>query len=64
MESNQVYTSQSLTDYLVPSNSDKTNSDKGGVVTVYFLSIQSKRFVALMNKIVVSVPVLFQEMLS
>ena len=31
----------------------------GGVAAVYFLSIQSKRFVALMNEIVASIMILF-----
>ena len=31
----------------------------GGVAAVYFLSIQSKRFVALMNEIVASMIILF-----
>ena len=40
-------TSQDSIDYLVPSYCDKTNNDmEGGIVALYFLSIQSKHFEA------------------
>ena len=35
---------------------------RGGVAAVYFLNIQSKRFVALMNEIVASMMILFSTM--
>ena len=52
LKSNLVYASQGLIDYLVPSYQIKLTMVGGGVAAVYFLSIQSKRFVALMNEIV------------
>ena len=48
-----------LIDYLVPSYLIKLTIVGGGVAAVYFLSIQSKRFVALMNDIVASMIILF-----
>ena len=48
-----------LIDYLVPSYLIKLTMVGGGVAAVYFLSIQSKRFVALMNEIVASMIILF-----
>ena len=44
---------------LVPSYLIKLTMVGGGVAAVYFLSIQSKRFVALMNEIVASMIILF-----
>ena len=41
--------SQGLIDYLVPSYLIKLSMVGGGVAAFYFLSIQSERFVALMN---------------
>ena len=48
-----------LIDYLVPSYLIKLTMVGGGVAAVYFLSIQSKRFVPLMNEIVASIMILF-----
>ena len=48
-----------LIDYLVRSYLIKLTIVGGGVAAVYFLSIQSKRFVALMNEIVASMIILF-----
>ena len=54
--------SQGLIDYLVRSYLIKLTMVGGGVAAVYFLSIQSKRFVALMNEIVASMMILFSTM--
>ena len=51
-----------LIDYLVRSYLIKLTMVGGGVAAVCFLSIQSKRFVALMNEIVASMMILFSTM--
>ena len=51
-----------LIDYLVRSYLIKLTMVGGGVAAVYFLSIQSKRFVAWMNEIVASMMILFSNM--
>ena len=43
----------------MPSYPGKTNNDRGVVADVYFIGIQSKRFVASMNGIVASMMILF-----
>ena len=50
--------SKTQIDYLVQSYLIKLTMVGGGVAAVYFLSIESKRFVALMNKIVASMMIL------